>query len=343
MKTLELSGRQIGSGCRPLVIAEIGINHEGSVTKAKKMVDDAVEAGCECVKFQCHIIDDEMVPNEVVPGNSKETIWQIMARCAFTKEQELELFEYTVNKGIIYLSTPFSRKAANRLEEMGVDGYKIGSGECNNFPLIEHIASFRKPVILSTGMNGIKDITLAAGILEKSGVDFALMHCTSMYPTPYDKVRLGALEELQAKFPERPIGLSDHSMSNYPCLAAVAKGALLVERHFTSDKSWSGPDIAISMDPSELKELIVGCDIIHQCLGGKKDVLPEEQPTIDFAYASVVSIKAINRGELLTEDNIWVKRPGKGGIPAKQYPELLGRKANCAIAKDVQLNRSWVS
>lgn len=335
MPEITLAGRRIGPEHPPLVIAEIGINHEGDFEKAVRMVDAAAEVGCECVKFQCHVVEDEMIPNDVVPGNTDESIWAIMERCALDAEEDARLKERVEAKGMIYLSTPFSRAAADRLHALGVDGYKIGSGECNNYPLIEHVAGFGRPVILSTGMNEIATITPAVEILRRAGVPFALMHCTSMYPTPYDKVRLGALAELRAAFPDAVLGLSDHSLSNYPCLGAVALGASLLERHFTADKSWPGPDVEISMDPPELGELIAGSRAIHQALGGSKTILPEEQPTIDFAYACVVTLRPIRAGEVLSEENLWVKRPGTGEIKAARFRELLGRRA----ARDLAANR----
>jgi N-acetylneuraminate synthase len=337
-----LGARLIGPDQPPLVVAEIGINHEGNFEKAIRMVDDAYRAGCECVKFQCHIIEDEMVPNDVIPGNAKESIWEIMRRCALSEDEEIHLKEYVESKGMIYLCTPFSRAAAVRLERMNVCGYKIGSGECNNYPLVRHIAAYGKPVILSTGMNDIASITPAVEILRGAGVPFALLHCTSMYPTPYDKVRLGGLRLLAEHFPDAVLGLSDHSLGPYTCLAAVALGACILEKHFTSDKTWPGPDVPISLDPAELRTLIEGSRAIHQALGGTKDILPEEQPTIDFAYACVVSIRDIAPGERLTRDNLWVKRPGTGEIRAAHFEGLLGRVARRAIPKDRQLTWSDV-
>ena len=337
MNAMRIAGRHIGYDYPPLVIAEIGINHEGSIEKALRMIDDAHSAGCECVKFQAHVIEDEMIPNDVVPGNASESIWQIMKRCALTEDEDARLKEYTEAKGMIYLSTPFSRAAAERLERLNVVAYKIGSGECNNYPLVEHIAAYGKPVILSTGMNSLESISRSVKILRQCGVQFALMHCTSIYPTPYAKVRLGALAELQTAFPDAVIGLSDHSLSNYPCLGAVALGASILERHFTSDKTWTGPDINISMEPNELQELIAGSRAIYEARGGSKGLLPEEQPTIDFAYACVVAIKEIARGEVLTIDNIWVKRPGTGEIKAEHFNSLLGRKVTADIRVNEQL------
>mgnify|MGYP001805849004 CR=1 FL=1 len=337
MNSITIQGRQIGVGFPPLVIAEIGINHEGSLAKAIKMIDDAAAVGCECVKFQSHIIEDEMIPNNVIPGNATESIWEIMKRCALSEAEEAQLKNYAESKGMIYLSTPFSRAAAVRLEQLGVSAYKIGSGECNNYPLVEHIAGYGKPVILSTGMNNLESIARSVDILRTHKVPFALMHCTSIYPTPYNKIRLGALSELRGCFPDAVIGLSDHSLSNYPCLGAVALGACILERHFTSDKKWPGPDIEISMDSEELKELIQGSYAIFEASGGSKRVLPEEQATIDFAYACVVAIKDIVAGEPLTMENIWVKRPGTGEIKAESFKSLLGRSAKVSIRINEQL------
>ena len=334
---MNINGRPIGEEYEPFVIAEIGINHEGDFQKAKRTVKDAYECGAECVKFQCHIIEDEMIKNDVVPANAKESIWEIIKRCALTEEEDIKLKEYLEELGMIYLSTPFSKAAADRLEKMGVKAYKIGSGECNNYPLIEHIASFGKPIILSTGMNDIKSISVAVEIFERHKIDYALLHCTSIYPTPYEKVRLNAMTELKNSFPNAVVGLSDHSIGNYASFAAVALGACIIEKHFTSDKTWPGPDISISIDPAELKDLIIGTKSIYAALGGKKGILAEEKPTIDFAYSCVVAIRNIEKGEIFTEDNIWVKRPGTGEIKAKDFYNVLGKKATVNVPKDTQI------
>jgi sialic acid synthase SpsE len=339
---IRIGDRLIGTDYPPLVIAEIGINHEGSFEKAKMMVKSSHDAGAECVKFQCHIIEDEMIKNDVIPGNAKESIWDIMKRCTLSEEEEINLKKYVEELGMIYLSTPFSRAAADRLESMGVCAYKIGSGECNNYPLIKHIASFGKPIILSTGMNDIESITPSVSIIEEKNLEYALLHVTSMYPTPYEKVRLGAIDELRSNFPKAVLGLSDHSIGNYTCFAAIALGASIVEKHFTSNKSWPGPDISISIDPEQLRDLIQGSISIHKALGGRKDILDEEQPTINFAYACVVTTKDIKKGDKFTENNIWVKRPGTGEIKARDYFDILNKKATIDIKKDTQLKHEMV-
>jgi len=343
MSSFSIAGRWIGDGYPPLVIAEIGINHEGQIAKAIRMIDDAKTAGAECVKFQSHVIEDEMVPNEVVPGNAKESIWNIMARCALTVAEERDLKAYVESKGMMFLCTPFSRAAADRLELLDVPAYKIGSGECNNYPLIRHIAGFSKPVLLSTGMNDIHSIAPAVAILREAGVPFALLHCTSMYPTPYDKVRLGAIRDLGTAFPDAVLGLSDHSLGNYTCYASIALGAKILEKHFTSDKTWPGPDVPISLDPPELRQLVEGARAVHEALGGHKTILPEERPTIDFAYACVVAIATIAPGEVLSEANIWVKRPGTGEIKAAEFESLIGRTARRAILENAQLTRDDIA
>ncbi|WP_405605384.1 N-acetylneuraminate synthase [Polaribacter sp. Asnod1-A03] len=338
--TIEIQGRKIGNEYPPFVIAEIGINHEGSLKVAKEMVDAAFKAGAECVKHQTHIVEDEMsgAAKKVIPGNANVSIYEIMKRCALNEKDELELKEYVESKGMIFISTPFSRAASERLERMGVSAYKIGSGECNNYPLLEHIASFGKPVILSTGMNTIESVSIAVEIFEKAKVPLALLHTTNLYPTPVHLVRYGAMQELAKAFPKNVFGLSDHTLTNHACLGAVALGASILERHFTDHKQRTGPDIVCSMDEKDCKELINGSNLIWQMRGGTKEPAKEEQVTIDFAFATVVTIKPIRKGEIFTKENIWVKRPGTGEILANKFNEILGKKANKDIESDTHLN-----
>jgi N-acetylneuraminate synthase len=336
---IQIGDRKIGEDYKPLVIAEIGINHGGSLEVAKQMVDAAHSAGAEVIKHQTHVIEDEMTKEakNVIPGNTDESIYDVMARCSLSEEDEITLKEYVESKGMIYLSTPFSRAAADRLERMGVLAYKIGSGECNNYPLIEHIASFGKPMIVSTGMNDIESIKKTVEILERYNIQYALLHCTNLYPTPPHLVRLGGMLELQKHFPNAVIGLSDHTVNNNACLAATALGASILERQFTDSKDRKGPDIVCSMDPKELRELIQGSAEIAQMRGGKKEAAKEEQVTIDFAFATVVAIKDIKAGEVLTKENIWVKRPGTGEIKAEHFNSLLGKRAKRDISYDEHL------
>ena len=336
---ITIAGRKIGYDYKPIVIAEIGINHEGSLQTAFEMVDAAHKAGAEIVKHQTHIVEDEMSGHakKVIPGNADVSIYEIMHRCALNEEDEIKLKEYIESKGMIFISTPFSRAAADRLERMNVSAYKIGSGECNNYPLLEHIASFGKPIILSTGMNTIEGISKAVEIFRKHKVEYALLHCTNVYPTPPNRVRLGAMVEIENEFPDAVVGLSDHTINNYACLGAVALGASILERHFTDSMDRPGPDIICSMDGNAMAELIEGSEYLFLERGGSKGPVAEEQPTIDFAFASVVTIKEINPGEVFSMENIWVKRPGTGEILADDFNAILGKKALSIIPADTQL------
>ena len=339
---MKVGKREIGKNHPPLVIVEIGINHEGNIDTAFEMVDAAWKAGAEVIKHQTHVVEDEMsqAAKKVVPGNANVSIYDIMERCALDEEDEVRLKEYVESKGMIFISTPFSRAAADRLEKMDVCAYKIGSGECNNYPLIEHIAQFGKPMIVSTGMNDLNAVRKTVKILEQYNVQYALMHTTNLYPTPSHLVRLGGMQALQEAFPNVIVGLSDHTTSNLACFAATALGASILERHFTDKMDRPGPDIINSMDPIALKELIIGSEEIWKMRGGKKEAVQEEQVTIDFAFATVVSIKPIKKGDKFTKENIWVKRPGTGEIKAEFYNEVLGKYAKHDINIDHHLKWS---
>lgn len=336
---IEIQGRKIGIDYPPLVIAEIGINHEGSLEVAKAMVDAAKRAGVEVVKHQTHIVEDEMsgAAKKVIPGNADVSIYEIMERCALDENNELELKNYVESQEMIFISTPFSRAAANRLQKFDVAAYKIGSGECNNYPLLEHIAGFGKPVILSTGMNTIPSIRKAVDIFDSHGVPIALLHTTNLYPTPPHLVRLGAMMEMHESFPDKVFGLSDHTLNNNACLAATALGASILERHFTDHMDRTGPDIVCSMDEQATKELIESSKEIALMRGGEKKPAAEEQVTIDFAFATVCSIAPIKLGEKFSKDNIWVKRPGTGEILAEHFNNLIGKVATRNINNDEQL------
>jgi N-acetylneuraminate synthase len=336
--------RKVGPESPPLVIVEIGINHGGSLAVAKTMVDAAITAGAEVIKHQTHIVDDEMaaVAKTIQPDNADRSIYQLMQECALSEDEEYELKRYVESKGAIFISTPFSRAAVERLERMQVPAYKIGSGECNNYPLVEHIARKGKPVIVSTGMNDIESVGKTVRILRQHNVPFALLHCTNIYPTPPELVRLGAITELQQTFPDAVVGLSDHTLGNFSCFGAVALGADILERHFTDSMDRQGPDIPCSMDPASLKELLIGADTIHRARGGRKSLITEEQGTRNFAFASVVTIADIGEGEQFTEHNVWVKRPGTGEIPAEDYKVVLGCRAARNIGADELLKRSDV-
>jgi len=339
MHEINFGGRLIGPRHPPLVIAEMGINHEGSLATAFEMVDAAAQAGAEVVKHQTHVVEDEMshAAKAVIPGNAKESIYEIMARCALSETDERALKDYVESKGMIFLSTPFSRAAADRLERMGVSAYKIGSGECNNYPLLKHVSAFGKPIILSTGMNTIASVAKAVDIFEAARVPYVLLHTTNLYPTPPHLVRLGAMVELSTAFPNALVGLSDHTVNNLACFGAVALGACVLERHFTDRMDRKGPDIVCSMDVEACRELIEGSRMLHLELGGTKGPTKEEQVTMDFAFATVVTITPVRSGETYSKDNIWVKRPGTGELLAERFDDVIGRRATRDMPTDTHL------
>jgi N-acetylneuraminate synthase len=328
MTEFKIAHRMVGDAYPPLVIAEIGINHEGSLDTAIAMADAAIDAGAEVIKHQTHVVEDEMSAEarQAVPGNADVSIYEIMERCALSESDEYKLMQHVQSRDAIFISTPFSREAANRLMRFNVCAYKIGSGECNNYPLVKHVARAGKPVILSTGMNAIESIRPSINILRAAKVPYALLHCTNVYPTPPELVRLGAMLQLREAFPDAVMGLSDHTLDNYACLGAVALGASILERHFTDRMDRPGPDIVCSMDPAALRQLIHGANTLFLERGGQKGPVQEEAPTIAFAFASVVAVRDMAIGDIITEDTIWVRRPGGGDYSAADYESLLGQK-----------------
>lgn len=339
-----IGSRWIGDDYPPIVIAEIGINHEGSLDLGIAMADAAIDAGAEIVKHQTHVVEDEMSDEakSVIPGNADVSIYEIISRCALSENDERQLMDHVQSRGAIFLSTPFSRAAAERLRRFNVAAVKIGSGECNNYPLVRHIARMGKPIILSTGMNTLESVRPSVEIIRAANVPYALLHCTNIYPTPPSLVRLGAIAELRAAFPDAVIGLSDHTISNDTCLGAVALGASILERHFTDRMDRPGPDVVCSMDPAALSALIRGSNIIFSARGGGKGPVDAEAPTIAFAFASVVATRDIQVGEELTEQNIWVKRPGGGDFGVNDYDHLIGRRAAAPIQRGRQIRREQV-
>jgi len=330
---------EIGSDHPPVVVTEIGINHGGSISEAKKLVDLAVLHGARIIKHQTHIPDAEMSleAKNVIPGNATKSIYEVISECVLTLDEEIQLAEYVRKKDVTYISTPFSFEAIEFLESIHVPAYKIGSGECNNYPFVREIASKGKPVIMSTGMNSIKSIEPSVRILEENNVPYALLHCTNLYPTPEKLIRLNAINELSAHFPNAVLGLSDHSTSNYPCLGAVALGASILERHFTDSKDRIGPDIVCSMTPVELNELILGSQIIYQASKGTKIPAEEETVTSDFAFASVVATRNLPSNHVLKRSDITLKRPNGGDFGPADFDSLIGRTTLKPIQENIQI------
>ena len=333
---MKIGNRSIGPNEPPLIIAEIGINHGGSLDVAKSMVDLIVQSGCECVKHQTHIIEDEMTEEAkaIFPPNANKSIWDVMKECSLNLDEEQELKEYAENLGLIWISTPFSRMAADFLDEIDVPAFKIGSGEADNLPLINHIAQKGKPIIMSTGMQSIKSLKNSVNILEKSGVEYALLECTNLYPSPPEIVSLQGIQELKEAFPKALVGFSDHSIGPHIALASVALGACIIERHFTDTRYRSGPDITCSMDPAELRLLVDRSVEIHKALMNPKQRTEPEESVYKFARASVVADRDMAAGHIITEKDIWVRRPGSGEIPGYRYNDIIGKKLRLDVKKN---------
>ena len=340
---IKIKNRKIGQSFKPLVIFELGINHNGNLKLAKKIVDSAIEAGAEIIKHQTHIPEDEMSSEakKIIPVHTKKNIFDIISDCALDENDELELKNYIEKKKAIFLSTPFSRKAVDRLVKFNVPAFKIGSGECNNYPLVDYIASFGKPVILSTGMNDLGSIKKTVAILKKRKIKYAILHTTNLYPTPDHLVRLNAILELKKHFPRTVIGLSDHTGDNYTSLAAVALGASIIEKHFIDKNFRKGPDISASVDTKQMKDLLAGVNIIKKALPGHIKPVKEEKKTANFAFASVVSNCDLKPGDILNKKNIWVRRPGNGDFKAEDYNLLIGKKIYSQVKKNTQLKKIY--
>lgn len=337
---MKIGDRKIGPGEPPLVIAEIGINHGGDLATAKEMVTLAARAGAEIVKHQTHFVDDEMTDEakEIFPPNADVSIWEVIAGCALSADDEIALKSHAEELGLIYISTPFSRKAADFLNEIDVPAFKIGSGEADNLPLIRHIASFGKPIIMSTGMQSIQSIARSVQILEDAGVDYALLECTNLYPSPAEIVSLRGITELKEAFPNAVIGFSDHSIGPEMALASVALGACILERHFTDSRYREGPDISCSMDPAELRFLIDRSREIHIAANNPKARSSQEESVYRFARASVVADRDLEAGHVISEQDIWARRPGNGAIPGYEFDDVVGCTLKRAVTRNTQLN-----
>lgn len=336
----------ISENTPPPLIAEIGINHGGSLTTAKKMAKLAVENGANIIKHQTHIIDDEMSKeaDNFKISYINQSIYEIMKECALSQQNEEKLKNY-VEKDLksIFISTPFSRKAANFLNDLGVPFFKIGSGECNNYPLIEHISKFKKPIILSTGMNDLKSIAKSVSIVKNNKVPLALMHTTNSYPCNDKDVRLDCIKILKDFFNNKiPVGYSDHSVGELAIQSSVSLGATILEKHFTDSFERKGPDILCSMDPNMCKNISENIKRIFNMKSGKKKMIHAEKEVAKFAFASVCSIKLIKKGERFSKKNIWVKRPGTGDFLADSYNSLLGKRASKDIEENSQIMKKHI-
>jgi len=337
MKTLKLGSLEVSKNSSVIVIAEAAVEHLGSLNVAKRMADEALSCGVDVIKYQLHIPESEMLEGRInFWGGSLDSI---LEKNNLSVADHIELIRYCKEIGIQYLCTPFCPDAVDLLNELGAEFFKTGSGELRNEELFQRIAATRKPVIVSTGMSTEDDIRKTVEFLNALSVDFMMTHCTSIYPSPYSAINLEYISTLKNKFGIY-VGHSDHTATIWTALGAVAKGAKVIEKHFTLSKAMKGPDYEVSLEPNEMRMMIEGIRAIEQANGdGVKKLLEEEVVVRDWAYHSVVTIKPITKGDIFTRENLGVKRPGTG-IPAENLNQILGKTALVDINKNEQLQES---
>lgn len=319
---------------KSFIIAEAGVNHNGNLDYAKKLIDVATESGADAVKFQTFISEKCISKWADKASYQKSTTGETEGQLAMVKKLELsfaefvELKEYCKAKNIIFMSTPFDIESADFLNEIKVEIFKIPSGEITNYPLIKKIGQFKKSVIMSTGMCNLEEIREAIGILREQGTkNISLLHCNTQYPTPMEDVNLKAMLRMRDEF-NLPIGYSDHSKGIEVPIAAVALGAAIIEKHFTLSKEMEGPDHRASLEPEELKKMVESIRNIEKALGVReKLVTNSEKENLQVVRKSIVAAVPIKKGDIFTEENITVKRPGTGLSPMR-WNEVLGKSAN---------------
>lgn len=338
MRTIEINGRLIGEGCKPYIIAEGCDNHMGSVETAKEMALQAKLAGADCIKFQHHIPDAEMLPDVPMSDNFNIPLYEFLKKYALSLEDHCTLKKYCDEIGITYLCTPFSYQAAVELENAGIAyAFKIGSGEMTDIPSLKRIAEFGRPMIISSGMCYLEELDRTYNELYATGVPIAFTNCLSEYPPLYEDVNLGVIAVMKDRYPDVVIGHSDHTPDLYTSFAAVAMGASIVEKHVILNKTTPGPDQSVSIDFMDLHNLVDGCQKVYKSLGSEKSVRPKEKAIREWAFRSIVSTQEIKEGEVITQETIWSKRPGTG-IPSWRMDEVIGKRAKRNIKENVLLS-----
>lgn len=328
-----------------MVIAEAGVNHNGSLALAKKMIEAAKDAGADYIKFQTFIPKELVAKDAQKAEYQKETTGtgesqqEMLEKLALTFEDFKELKEYCKEVGVGFLSTPFDFESIEFLKGLDLDFWKIPSGEVTNLPYLKRLAATGKPIVLSTGMCTLQEVGAAVRILETEGVkrqDITLLQCNTEYPTPYEDVNLLAMLKMQEAF-NVSVGYSDHTKGIEIPLAATALGAAVIEKHFTLDRQMEGPDHKASLEPQELKSMISSIRHIEQAMGdGEKRPSESEKKNIPVARKSIVAKTWIREGEVFTEENLTLKRPGTGISPMK-WEEIIGRKADRDYQEDEQI------
>lgn len=331
LKKCTINGKEIGSGRPVYIIAEGCDNHMGDLDTAKEMALQAKLAGADCIKFQHHLPDEEMLPDVPMSGNFDIPLYEFLKLYSLTLEQHIALKQYCDKIGITYLCTPFSYKAAWELNDANiVEAFKIGSGEMTDIPSLLKIAAFGKPMIISSGMCTLEELDRTYQALIKNGAELAITNCLSEYPPVYEDINLGVIQIMSNRYPEAVIGHSDHTPDLYTCFAAAALGANIIEKHVILDKLTPGPDQSVSIDFRQLHELVDGVRKIEKAMGSEKKVREKEKKIREWAFRSIVSIREIQAGDCITQDMIWSKRPGTG-IPSYKMNEIIGKKAKKTI------------
>lgn len=326
------------------VIAEAGVNHNGSLDLAKRLAVAAKEAGADCVKFQTfvpeNLVTDQAAMAEYQKENTKKSSSQLemLKKIALSFDEFCKLKAYCEEIGILFLSTPFDLESIAFLEKLGVPFWKIPSGEITNYPYLRAIARTKKPVVLSTGMSTISEIEAAVAVLKRYGTkDISLLHCTTEYPAPFEEINLKAIQTLKKHF-QMPVGYSDHTEGILAPLVASGLGARIIEKHFTLDRTMEGPDHKASLEPGELTEMVRQLRLVEQMLkgSGMKQCAESEKRNLAVARKSIVAKETIREGERFTEGNLTAKRPGDGLNPMK-WEDVIGRTAKRTFYKDEQI------
>jgi N-acetylneuraminate synthase len=335
---ISIGKRTVGYKNPVYIIAEGCDNHLGSLDVAKEMSRQAKLAGADAIKFQHHLPDEEMLPDIPMSDNFEMPLYEFLKKYALTLEQHIELKSYCESIGIQYMCTPFSWKAAQELNEIGIDAFKIGSGEMTDVPSLKNIAAYGKPMIVSTGMSTFEEIDRTYHALTGQKTQLILMNCVSEYPPAYEDINLNVIGKMIQRYPKAIIGHSDHTPDLFTCFAAVVLGAKVIEKHVVLDKRQPGPDQSVSIDFRDLAVLVDGIRKIEAALGSDKEVHKKEEQIRQWAFRSIVSTKKISSGEIITEDMIWSKRPGTG-IPSHMRDKVIGLRATRDILPNSLL--SW--
>ncbi len=328
----KIDDRTIGDCENVFIIAEGCDNHLGDLDNAMKMALNAREAGADCIKFQHHLPDEEMLPDVPMSDNFAEPLYEFLQKYALPLSHHETLKNYCDEIGIVYLCTPFSYRAACELHELGVTAFKIGSGEMTDIPSLKKISAFGLPMIISTGMSEPSEIKETYDAL-RGRCPLAFTNCVSEYPPVYEDINIGFIRNLKTLCPDAVIGHSDHTPDLYTCFAAVAIGAKIIEKHVILDKNQPGPDKSVSIDFQDLANLVEGIRKIEKAMGDKREVHEREKDIRRWAFRSVVSVADIPVGTIITEEMVWTKRPGTG-IPSKRLSDVIGKTAKADIPKN---------